>query len=29
VRHWVATGATATPQVRKLLRTQGIDVSNV
>ena len=27
VRHWVATGATATPQVRKLLRTQGIDVS--
>jgi small subunit ribosomal protein S16 len=29
VRHWVATGATATPQVRKLLRTQGIDVANI
>jgi small subunit ribosomal protein S16 len=28
VRHWVATGATATPQVRKLLRTQGIEISS-
>ena len=27
VRHWVATGATATPQVRKLLRTQGIEIA--
>jgi small subunit ribosomal protein S16 len=28
VRHWVAVGATATPQVRKLLRTQGINISS-
>jgi small subunit ribosomal protein S16 len=28
VRHWVATGATASPQVRKLLRTQGIEISS-
>jgi small subunit ribosomal protein S16 len=28
VRHWVSTGATATPQVRKLLRTQGINLSD-
>ena len=26
VRDWVSKGATASPQVRKLLRTQGIDV---
>jgi len=26
-RDWIAKGATATPQVRKLLRTQGIDVA--
>ena len=25
VRDWLAKGATATPQVRKLLRTQGIE----
>ena len=27
VRAWISKGATATPQVRKLLRTQGIDVA--
>jgi small subunit ribosomal protein S16 len=27
VREWLAKGAQPTPQVRKLLRTQGIDVA--
>jgi small subunit ribosomal protein S16 len=29
IREWLSKGAQPTAQVRKLLRTQGIDVSNV